>query len=145
MKHIIKAALLILLISNVHSVFAQEMTLEEYNYITKGIKIQLEAGLEPKRGYSLKEVTTVNVTVNLAMRTMTFKAIYRDTETKPFAFLCVYKNNVSGFEDYICIPCAQERGEYWNKTYEIFSEYDEDGKFTLTWGLAHLATYLSKN
>ena len=33
-----------------------QTTLEEYNYISKGYKIQLESGLDMKRGYLLEDI-----------------------------------------------------------------------------------------
>ncbi|WP_421799825.1 hypothetical protein [Haliscomenobacter sp.] len=46
--------------------FAQGTTQEEYNYVTKGYKIQQESGLDMKKGYSIKlyPETQTNGSVN---------------------------------------------------------------------------------
>ncbi len=37
-----------------------QTTEEEYNYVTKGLKIQVDAGLDMKQGYELKTVNVLN-------------------------------------------------------------------------------------
>ena len=41
------------------SAFCQNTTREEYAYMTKGIKVQMESGLDMKKGYVLKKVLRV--------------------------------------------------------------------------------------
>jgi hypothetical protein len=119
------------------------MVMEEYNYITKGIKIQQEAGLDVKKGYSIKDLFTTATHDQKVTRSTNFKAIYRDNEKKPFAFLCIYKNMKSDFTDYLCIPANDSDTEFWTKTYEIMQEYDEYGKLSIMWGIAHLSGFIS--
>ena len=124
--------------------FAQKlMVQEEYNYITKGIKIQQEAGLDVKKGYAIKELFSTSTNNQKIIRSTTFKAIYREGEKKPFAYLCIYKNTKNDFTDYLCIPTQDADKEFWDKTYEIMSEYDEFGKLSIMWGIAHLAGHIT--
>ena len=46
----------ILLSSSVAKMYAQPTSEEEYNYITKGYKVQVETGLDMKAGYHFKDL-----------------------------------------------------------------------------------------
>lgn len=86
-------------------------TTEEYNYLIKGYKTMLEAGLDMKKGYSFKELGTFTN----SSRNCNFKALYRDKETKPCGILCVFKR-LDGGLCYLCIPTFDASQELWNKT-----------------------------
>ncbi len=54
LKNILTATIIILVLCE--NSFSQSTTQEEYNYITKGYKIQVESGLDMKKGYILTEL-----------------------------------------------------------------------------------------
>lgn len=140
MKKII--LLIFILTFSIFSCKAQNPITEvEYNYITKGIKIQEESGLDTKKGYIIKNLFTFPENAPSIIRKTTFKAIYRETDKKPFAFLCIYKNTSNGFEDYICFPNVDPAGTFCSKTNEILTEYDENGKLAIIWGLVRLSAF----
>ena len=120
------------------------ITPKEYDYITIGIKTQDETGADNLiKGYSIKYVTIVSTSEKNITRTTKFKAITREFDIKPFAFLCIYKNESTGFKDYICIPAISTDKDNWDKFYQIINEYDEPGKSALLYGIAHLTSYCS--
>ena len=126
--------------------FAQaQLTETEYNYITKGIQIQMESGLDVKKGYSIKDLFVFPDMAPGVVRSTTFKAIYRDTEKKPFAYLCIYKNVSNGFTDYICFPVNDATGIFNAKANQVLSEYDEKGKLAIIWGLFQLSIHNSNS
>lgn len=75
-------------------------TMVEYNYLTKGYKIQMESGLDMKKGYVLKDIG-YHVGDN---RTTEIKALYRDTEIAPCAILLVYTNTQWNTKVFYCVP-----------------------------------------
>lgn len=122
--------------------FAQT-TLEEYNYVTKGYKIQLEGGLDMKKGYRFENLPEYNTKSLIfgVMRNITFKALLRDGETKPCALLCVL--SISGEEqsNYICIPHFASSQQIWDLANQELNSYAGDDAKTLMFGLAGLASY----
>lgn len=98
-------------------------TLEEYNYLTKGYKTMIESGLDMKKGYSFKEIGTYSTN----SRNCTFKALYRDKETKTCGYLCIFKR-LDGGLCYICIPTSDASIDLWDKTLnEINYCFDNSG------------------
>lgn len=71
---------------SITSSFAQT-TQEEYNYITKGYKVQLESGLDMKKGYSFKDLGNSTVTSGYEKRTTEFKALLKEGQSKPVAIM----------------------------------------------------------
>jgi len=88
-------------------------TIEEYNYLTKGYKIQIESGLDMKKGYVLKNVPGYfsdkmsYTNDNLFKRESNYKLLYKDGSTKPCAILMIltvyHKSKLTGTH-YFCIP-----------------------------------------
>ena len=98
-------------------------TIEEYNYITKGYKTMIESGLDMKKGYGFKELGLYSTSA----RNCTFKALYRDKESKPCGILCVFKRLDGGY-CYLCIPTSDASQEIWNKAIdEINNCLDNSG------------------
>jgi hypothetical protein len=97
MKKLILFALLMVSLTT----FSQT-TLEEYNYITKGYKIQLESGLDMKKGYSLSKVNTAKQDD----RNITIYSVFKETQeagTKLVAYMLEYEKKGKP-KEYYCIP-----------------------------------------
>jgi hypothetical protein len=126
-----------------------QTTIEEYNYITKGYQIQLESGLDMKKGYRLEDVTESRVTMagDSSYRKTVFKALYREGETTPAAIMCIYSFVINGKTvntDYLCIPQAESSKEIWSMVYTKISEYKGEASNALTLGLMYLSSHNSK-
>jgi hypothetical protein len=99
-------------------VFGQT-TLEEYNYVTKGYKIQLESGLDMKKGYVFEDIDKQTT----KEREASLKVLYKvKNENKIIvAYLIVYKRYGLPAE-YICIPNPNSDQEilnkYWMQLYD---------------------------
>jgi hypothetical protein len=84
-------------------------TLEEYNYLTKGYKIQIESGLDMKKGYTLKDVyfdfkSSVRIGNKEIIRTSNFKLLIRDGQELPCAILLITTRLDNNVKSYHCIP-----------------------------------------
>jgi hypothetical protein len=125
-----------------------QTTMEEYNYITKGYKVQLESGLDMKQGYKFEDVTeSTLVTGDSSYKKTEFKALFRRDESAPCAILCVFSNvlkNDLQNTDYICIPHLDSPKEIWTMTYKKIAEYSGESAHALTLGLMHLASHYTK-
>lgn len=117
-----------------------QTTIEEYNYLTKGYKIQQESGLDMKKGYKIQFLTEHRV----LERTQELHVLFRDGETKPCAFLVVYERPSTRFKDYICIPHFDSDSEIWLMFWEKVQTYSDNGTKALVWGLSKLAAYNGK-
>jgi hypothetical protein len=103
-----------------------QTTLEEFNFITKGYKIQLESGLDMKKGYSLSTLTDFlsldfGNDEKSGRRGMVFKALIRGSETKPCAIMAIYERRLNGkaqYQEYYCIPMPLSDDTLWDKTLE---------------------------
>lgn len=89
-------------------------TMEEYNYIVKGYKIQMEGGLDMKKGYDFKEIKTVD----LDGRKVVYKELIKDG--KDLRALMAIFSGRNGTTSYFCIPlgeCSSEiKTAYLNST-----------------------------
>lgn len=100
MKYILTAALLICFAAT----HAQDVvtTLEEYNYLTKGYKVQIESGLDMKKGYTFTEGHSPIVYGNY---TFTFKPLVRESTNETAAILLIINSKAWGNNTYyFCIP-----------------------------------------
>lgn len=138
-NYLIGTALMLTILISITKSFGQT-TQEEYNYLTKGYKVQVESGLDMKKGYQLQDLNYQTITSGSTERTCTFKAFIRNGETKPCAILCIYSRDKS-IIDYLCIPTYDTPKAIWDETFQKFNTYTEVGATTLIWGMAKLASY----
>lgn len=95
-----------------------QTTREEYNYITKGYKVQIESGLDMKKGYELKDVDKVqqNGTNGSIARQAFLKVLNRVSTNGTVtiaAYMIVYERAGSQIE-YFCIPSPTSSQELIN-------------------------------
>jgi hypothetical protein len=118
MKKTIIFTVVIAMTSIFSTVVFGQTTLEEYNYVTKGYKVQLESGLDMKKGYELENVDEATA----GERTVTLKKLIKTTtnQKKTVAYMLTYKKG-SGTTEYICIPHPSSDNEiidlYWKALY----------------------------
>lgn len=99
--------------------FAQT-TIEEYNYLTKGYKVQTESGLDMKKGYELKDIST-KTTSERKVEVKLLQRIKSNGTKENAAYLVIYQKSGTQ-KEYICIP-HPESGEdvlmsFWNTLYD---------------------------
>lgn len=118
-----------------------QTTLEEYNYLTKGYKVQMESGLDMKEGYELKYAYTTTIRKKSFNRTIEFKYLYRTKDTIPCAILLVLARTDTDYIDYLCVPSFNSTKELWAKSKEDFvksannwNAYARD----YTWGMLRM-------
>ena len=122
----------------------EETTQDEYNFITKGYKIQVESGLDMKKGYSLKDITDYSTNSNGSIRTVEFKALFKDGQNKPCAILCKYKRLDTGANEYLCIPTYGTPIEIWEETfksYESINSWSGNAELTIMNALSRLSSF----
>ena len=85
----------------------------EYNYGTVGYKLQLQAKLDTKAGYSLRDAEGCEE----EDRKLEYKLLYRDGEEFPCAVFVAYSRpRVAPV--YYCIPSANASPELWKKFHD---------------------------
>lgn len=131
------------------NVFSQT-TLEEWNYITKGYKIQKESGLDMKKGYELKDILTSYYNYDTPDRVFNFKQLIRlrDNQIAAIMIEVVLSSNGQKYTLYYCIP-------QWNTTPEIQNLFlkeirninNKDFLTAYSWALSQLISrnYINKN
>ena len=107
---------------------AQKTTQEEYNYITKGYKVQMESGLDMKKGYFFKDLGTFGVKMGVENRDCTFKALHREGNDTPCAILMLYNRTdiKEGMKYYVCIPSKDADASIWQQTLDFISSNFKD-------------------
>ncbi|HPD25062.1 MAG TPA: hypothetical protein P5312_08565 [Bacteroidales bacterium] len=105
-----------------------QTTLEEYNYVTKGYKVQLESGLDMKKGYELENVDEATA----GERTVTLKKLIKVSanQKKTVAYMLTYKKG-SGATQYICIPHPSSDNEILDLYWEALYNGEGDWSFRL--------------
>lgn len=116
---IIQVLIAIVFISIAVSSFSQTSQ-EEYNYITKGYKVQIESGLDMKKGYSFEDIDLRKT----SERTAQLKAFYKTKEGNKkelVAYMIIYTRSGKASE-YICIPHPKSEDsimkQYWKQLHE---------------------------
>lgn len=94
---------------------AAQTTQEEYNYLTKGYKEQIEKGLDMKKGYSFKDLGTFEYKSGIELRRSEFKALMKEGDSKYRAILLIYRR-VGADPYYVCIPTPDAPEDIWNQT-----------------------------
>lgn len=103
-------------------------TQEEYNYLTKGYKIQITSGLDTKKGYEIKPI----VEIQKGNYVFNFLCLIRSKEQKSVGILIVANSLVSDNSFYIAIPVN-------NTDLELYYEMDVnawDESLTTAYALA---------
>jgi hypothetical protein len=123
-----------------------QTTQEEYNYLTKGYKIQVESGLDMKDGYTLKPI---EINTNVAwdrQRSTTFHGLYRDGDKTPCAILMIYTRIDTRFTEHFCIPHTKSSILIWNQFGESLKRLDSSiaGQVAV-YGVAQCAAYFAIN
>jgi len=119
-----------------------QTTLEEYNYISKGIKATVEFGLDIKTGYELGEVrqwsTPVSGTADGVRHTAVF-VLYRKATMEPAGVFMMLKRTDTDFLKTVCIPLPSSSKEVMTAATKDFalatSEWSEQAR-TYCWHLA---------
>jgi hypothetical protein len=136
--------LLLSIFSFLTTVTKAQTTDAEYNYITAGYKIQvIDQGGDIKKGYSILPIDA-GYKVNFGsdgLRDVSFMAMYRVGEKKPFAYMMIYKRTQSGFEKYYCIPAAGSKHELWTKTWNTIMDDLKNSRTTNT-GIPYSSTVI---
>lgn len=117
-NQILKVALMLTILFCVNKSFGQT-TQEEYNYITKGYKVQVESGLDMKKGYSLTDLGKWSIPTGTVVRQCEFKALIKTGQIKPSAIMMIYNRTDNGTKFYICIPSSDASNEIWNQTLDF--------------------------
>ena len=147
----ITTLLLLLVVS--FTVNSQNTTNTEYNYMIKGIKFQIENGLDTKRGYDLKPLKKIqqgNYTFNYFVLLRNKEAL--NYNNGPYVGIVVIADsNVSGKRYFKAIPAqtvtfdknAKKRNEILN---EAFKEEIEiwDSKMTTAYAVATSKVFASQ-
>src|ERR1035437_5469051 len=111
-----KALLSVLAIFIIYSTTKAQTTLEEYNYVTKGYKTQLESGLDMKKGYELKQIHKRMLTGKDGVnRQFTMFALVRSADKSVACYMVKYQNLSENKDKYMCIPDNASDASILNK------------------------------
>jgi hypothetical protein len=116
-----------------------QTTLEEYNYLTKGYKIQLESGLDMKKGYKLVDLHENTGKRYGSITIIKSKGLYRQNENMPCAILVTYGST------YICVPHYKSSQEIWLMYGSRVSELDRLDMQLVLWSVSHAAAFFAQN
>lgn len=94
-------------------------TEEEYNYLTKGYKVQIESGLDMKKGYSLKEVGNIS----RGKCDFNFKILIREAKNEIAGYLVITHSRNTGQTYYSCIPINNK--ELLDRYYDDIHLWDQ--------------------
>ena len=113
-----KIAITILVIAFFKHTSQGQTTQEEYNYVSKGYSVQIESGLDMKKGYEITDLFKKSTNE----RTAELKVLYRlkGASKQIAAYMLIY-TRVNSAKEYICIPNPKSSEEilksYWNSLY----------------------------
>ena len=102
MKRLLLFITVLITLNSLGQNIVKPTTEEEYNYLTRGYKEQIENGLDMKKGYDL--IDRKIFTPSIGLYSFTVKELYRKDEKEVAAILVIAKSGVSGKDYYICIP-----------------------------------------
>ena len=142
MKVAFLAASVVLVLMMLSSEGRAQTTFEEYNYVTKGYRVQIESGLDMKKGYTFADINSYRLSYTTGgFRETEFKALFKEEGKKPAAILCIFTSSTYPSKEYICIPQPNSPRELWDSTYSKISSFEGENATALMWGLAKLSSY----
>lgn len=102
--------------------FSQESqnstTEEEYNYMTKGYRVQTESGLDMKKGYRFGEYEVIPV----GNYSFEVKPLIREAQNELAGILVISKSKISGRTYYLAIPVGNS--DLMGRYYAALNEWD---------------------
>ena len=110
----------------------------EYRYVSKGIKVQEESGLDMKKGYQIlpykdmKAQTRTNTNSRPQtpyQRSVEFAGLFRDGDEYPCAIIAIHRRNDTNHEQYFCIPSWSTGPEIGEAAYKDYKAYCKDSKW----------------
>ncbi len=113
--------------------FAEKTTVEDYNYLTKGLKFQLENGLGIKQGYDLKEIGKFD---NDKEKCKIWAFYKKDNETEIRAVLITIEsdNQVT----YLCMPTQESDTEILQASYDSIKQLPKSQITLIAFALAYI-------
>jgi hypothetical protein len=112
-------------------------TMEEYNYIVKGYKVQMESGLDMKKGYDFKEIKTVD----FDGRKVVYKELIKDGKDLR-AIMAIFTGK-NGLTSYFCVPLGECSNEIKDACFNSVSA-NVDNMQALNFYQYSLASVLNK-
>lgn len=95
-----------------------QTSIEEYNYVTRGYKVQQESGLDMKKGYEFEDLNTQTAGVRKAALKKLVKVNAGKRQTA--AYMVIYQKE-QGPKEYFCIPNPKSEEDvlnaYWTSLY----------------------------
>lgn len=91
----------------------------EYNYLTKGYKVQIESGLDMKKGYTIVDASVVR----RSSYTFDIKFLMREKNNEMAGILIITKSETWGNTYYICLPINNP--DLINKYYASIAAWDK--------------------
>lgn len=146
MRKIYIVLLLLLSVKN----YAQSTTQSEYLYMTKGLKLHLESGLDVKQGYEIKGFYQINQ----GDFTFNYLALIRkNKEQNRAGIVVIVKNNISSEVYFKSIPVVYEnKKEVINVYAKLFSSdltwsdnINKDYAIATSMALSHAVKYVDFN
>ncbi|MCF6294871.1 MAG: hypothetical protein L3J25_04190 [Flavobacteriaceae bacterium] len=111
-----------------------QTTLEEYNYLTKGYKLDKETGRDLKSGYELKYIDAWHFNVkdggNVINRKTTIYGFKKVDENRVAGFLIERRREDTGYIDYLCVPTFMSDKEILNLAVNDFFKKENKSKST---------------
>jgi hypothetical protein len=109
-------------------------TLEEYNYMTKGYKIQISSGLDVKRGYRIDDVTNYPT----PLYDFKFKSLVREKDGVSAGLILIATSKMWSNVYYLAIPINNaDLMKSFNKDVDLWDEsmttaYSEASTFLMS-------------
>lgn len=118
----------------------------EYNYVSKGYKIQLESGLDMKTGYRFEDKGSFGVEYSSYSRMVSYKFLFKDGAEKPCAILMILNRTDTDFESHLCIPTLNSSEEILKKSREDYfsavNDWSSSSK-AYSWGMIQMISKLA--
>jgi hypothetical protein len=124
MKKVILLSMFLLVITFNSNMLNAQTTVEEYNYVTKGYKVQIESGLDMKKGYEFYAIDHAESGVRTADLMILVRLKGQVRETAAYAIVYTKEGNPP---EYLCIPSPFSSEDiiikYWE---QLWNSVDAD-------------------
>ena len=121
---------LVFILSMVSLTTFSQTTLEEYNYVTKGYKIQQESGLDIKKGYSMVKIDENYSTDRRATLYKFNKLVTTKEKARTVAYMIEYEKKGKP-KEYYCVPHKDSDGEIKELFYTSLNTPNTDNSIKL--------------
>lgn len=119
-------------------ILSAQTSMEEYNYITKGLIDHVTKGADIKTGYRLGTTITERKLTRDGMWRSVSVRHFTNRQNKPVAYVLECRDG-SGSQRYLCVPSQASSQDVWDRCYSDLLATGDEWRTVFMWAFIIIA------